>query len=116
MNTDARKLSNNALYERRKQAVRLYEELRSIKKVARFVGSTEKTVGNWIKTWKRDGLMALKPKTAGRKKESGMRLSKLQQKQLQKIIVDRYPDQLKMDFALWTREAVKCLIEIEFNI
>lgn len=116
MDTDARKLNNQALYERRKLAVRLYKELQSIKKVAKLVGSTEKTVGNWIRTWKQDGLRTLKPKAAGRKKESGMRLSKLQQKQLQKIIVDRYPDQLKMDFALWTRKAVQCLIDIEFEI
>ena len=116
MNTDARKLNNQALYERRKQAVRLYKKLQSIKEVAKFVGSTEKTVGNWIRTWKQDGLRALKPKVAGRKLESGMTLSKLQQKQLQKIIVDQYPDQLKMDFALWTRLAVQCLIKKEFNI
>ena len=116
MNTDARKLNNQALFERRKQAVRLFKELQSIKKVAKLVGSTEKTVGNWIRTWKQDGPKALKPKTAGRKKESGMRLSKLQQNQLQKIIIDKCPDQLKMDFALWTREAVQCLIDIEFNI
>ena len=38
MNTDARKLNNQALYERRKQAVRLYKELQSIKKVAKLVG------------------------------------------------------------------------------
>lgn len=116
MNTDARKLSNQALYERRKQAARLYKNLGSIKKVADLVGSTEKTVGNWIRVWKRDGLKALQPRTAGRKKESGMRLSKQQQKQIQRIIVDQCPDQLKMDFALWTREAVRCLIEIECGL
>ncbi len=116
MNTDARKLNNQALYERRKQAVRLYKELQSIKNVSNLVGSTEKTVGNWIRIWKRDGLKALKPKTAGRKKESGMRLSTPRQNQLQKMIVDQCPDQLKLDFALWTREAVQCLIDIEFNI
>ena len=116
MNTDARKLNNQALYERRKQAVRLYKELQSIKNVSNLVGSTEKTVGNWIRIWKRDGLKALKPKTAGRKKESGMRLSTPRQNQLQKMIVDQCPDQLKLDFELWTREAVQCLIDIEFNL
>ena len=116
MNTDARMLSNQALYERRKQAVRLYKELKSVKGVSRLVGSTEKTVGNWIRTWKQDGLRALKPKVAGRKKESGMRLTKLQQKQVQNAIIDRCPDQFKMDFALWSRQAVQRLIEIEFQI
>jgi transposase len=31
-------------------------------------------------------------------------------KTIQKLIVDRHPDQLKLDFALWTREAVRLLI------
>lgn len=32
------------------------------------------------------------------------------------MIVDKMPDQLKLDFALWTRKAVKELIEREFGI
>lgn len=116
MNTDARKLNNQALYERRKMAVKLYQKLMSNKEVAKLVGSTEKAVGSWIKTWKQGGVNALKPKTAGRKKGSGMHLSKLQQKQIQKIIIDKNPDQLKMDFALWNRQAVQCLMEAEFKI
>ena len=96
-------------------AVKLYQKLGSNKEVAKLVGSTEKAVGSWIKTWKQSGIKALKPKTAGRKKCSGMHLSKLQQKQIQKIIIDKNPDQLKMDFALWNRQAVQCLIEAEFK-
>ena len=53
---------------------------------------------------------------SGRKKESGMTLSQDQQKQIQKILVDKCPDQLKMIFALWTREAVQQLIKFEFKI
>ena len=111
MKTDARKLSREALIERRKQAIRLYQKLGSIKQTAEVVGSTEKTVGNWVKIWKTDGIKALKPKISGRKKGEGMSLSKSQQKHIQKMIVDKNPDQLKMDFALWNRLAVQCLIE-----
>lgn len=116
MNTDAGKLNKQALYERRKMAVRLYQELGSKRKAAELVGSTEKTVGVWINAWKAKGIKVLKPKTAGRKKGSGQTLSALQQKQVQGIIIDKCPEQMKMDFALWTRKAVQCLIEAKFKI
>lgn len=115
MNTDARKLSNDSLFERRKQSVRLYKKLKSIKEVSQLVGSTEKTVGKWIRQWKLEGVKSLRPKVPGRKKESGMHLTMDEQELIRSMIVDKCPDQLKMDFALWTRKAVQQLIQIEFN-
>jgi len=34
-----------------------------------------------------------------------------QEEEIQKVIVDKSPDQLKLSFALWNREAVRDLIE-----
>ena len=65
--------------------------------------------------WKKGGIEALHPKVSGRKKGSGMHLSKIEQNQIQLMIIDKCPDQLKMDFALWTRKAVQQLIQIEYN-
>jgi hypothetical protein len=42
--------------------------------------------------------------------------SKTAGKGIQKIIIDKYPDQLKLDFALWTREAVKLVIRQTYRI
>jgi len=38
------------------------------------------------------------------------------QKSIQVMIIDKMPDQLKLDYALWTRKAVKELVEKEFGI
>jgi hypothetical protein len=43
-------------------------------------------------------------------------LSLEQEKQIQKKMVDKCPEQLKLDFALWTREAARQLIKQEYAI
>jgi hypothetical protein len=43
-------------------------------------------------------------------------LSSQQEKEIQNMIVDKMPDQLKLDYALWTRKAVKELVEREFKV
>jgi transposase len=40
----------------------------------------------------------------------------MQEKGIQKAITDKYPDQLKLDFALWTWEAVKLVIRQKYDI
>jgi len=47
---------------------------------------------------------------------AGRSLTPDQEKQVQNFIADKTPDQLKMAYALWTREAVKELIEQELKI
>ena len=43
-------------------------------------------------------------------------MSLAQEKAIQIMIIDTMPDQLKLDFALWTRKAVKELVEREFGV
>jgi transposase len=43
-------------------------------------------------------------------------LSPDQESHIRKVICDKRPEQLKMDFALWNRAAVMLLIESEFGI
>src|SRR5690554_1249625 len=43
-------------------------------------------------------------------------LNSTQEKAIQQMIIDKFPEQLKLDFALWTRKAVKELIAQQFNI
>jgi transposase len=60
------------------------------------------------------GAKALKSKPRGRPKES--RLAGWQAATVVKLVTDRCPDQLRLPFALWTREAVGQLIAQRFGI
>lgn len=69
-----------------------------------------------IDLYEAGGVAALKPDARGKKLGSGRSLSAEQEQALQKIICDKRPEQLKMDFFLWSRPAVKELIEREYGI
>ena len=117
MNTeDARKLPPAAQEEKRKLAIRLWKQGMQIKKVAETVGVSAQAVSGWIKRYKAGGLSALNSKRRGPPTGQTRRLTQEQEKHLQKLIRDRAPDQLKLDYALWTRKAVMELIEQETGI
>ena len=61
-------------------------------------------------------MAALKPKDRGREPGNGRSLSPDQEDHIRKLIVEKRPEQLKMDFALWTRAAVSELIARECGI
>ena len=104
---NARSLGPDELYERRKQAMILYKKGLTRIAIAEVVGAHRITVSKWIKIWEERGSRALKPDRPGRPKGSGRNLSPDQEREIRKGLVDKAPDQLKMPFALWTREAVQ---------
>ena len=109
---NARELSPAELYERRKQAVLLFKKGMSHQEIGDIVGAHRNTVGRWLKSWRKDGSKALKPALPGRPLGSGRRLSSEQEAKLKRQLVDKTPDQLKLDFALWTRNAVQEYIHV----
>ena len=82
--------------------------------VAKTLGVTRQAVGRWVKAYRESGSKALKAKRRGRAK--GGQLLPGQAAQMARTVTDRCPDQLKLPFYLWTREAVAELIEQRFGI
>ena len=113
---DARTINHIELTERRKLAVKLSEKGLTFTEIGKIVGVHRNTVGYWIKQWKEGGTKALKAKPSGRPAGSNRMLSSTQEKEIQKSITDKFPDQLKLPFALWTRDAVRQLIIEKFGI
>lgn len=112
MNTeDARKLPPSAQEEKRKLAIKLWKKGNLIKDVAETVGVSAKAVGGWIKRYKLEGPSSLKARRRGPETGAYRHLTPDQEKQLQKLIADKTPDQIKLDYALWTRKAVMELIK-----
>ncbi len=61
-------------------------------------------------------MSALKPKTRGRKTGEKRTLSPAQEDEIVRTITEKNPDQLKMKCCLWTRDAVKQLIQEKYGI
>ena len=61
-------------------------------------------------------MVALAPRTRGRRSGEECALSVEQEQAIQRTICDKRPEQLKMDFFLWSRAAVMQLIEREYGI
>jgi transposase len=107
---DGRKLSPQAQQELRHRVVHaILEEQMSQTEACRIFGVGRTSVYNWLKAHRKGGDTALKAQKRGRKHQS--RLAGHQAATIVRLITDRCPNQLKLPFALWTREAVRELIE-----
>ena len=82
---------------------------------ARAVGVCRTTVTEWVRLEREGGAQALVPRRRGRKKGTGA-LTPVQCAKVVNIVTDRHPEQLKLNFVLWTARAVGDLIEREFKV
>lgn len=113
---DFRKLGSKERYEFRKRAITLWEAGTKQKELSEIFGIRGATVSAWVKAYRKKGLAGLKDNVRGVKSEDKKLLNPKQEKAIQKMIIDVMPDQLKLPYALWTRKAVKELVEQEFGI
>lgn len=110
---DARSLPSVAQEDLRRKAVKAVLDGKKQVEVAKLFGVTRQAVGKWMKAYREGGVKKLKAKRRGRPK--GASLLPWQAAQTVKAIVGRNPDQLRLPFCLWTREAVGQYIEIRFG-
>ena len=114
--TDARKLKPEVQQQLRQQAIRLRAAGRKPKEIAKIVDVHYVTVCRWFRIYDNGGAKAIRAQKRGRKLGTLRTLSVEQEKELQKAIRDKCPDQLKLPFALWTRIAVQQLIKQRWSI
>jgi len=115
--TDARRLNQETQYELRKQVVRLKEkgELDN-QAISEIVGLCSTYISTIWKKYQRGGLDAIKPGLRGRRHGEQRELTAEQETNIQKLMIDKTPDQLKLSFALWTRDAVRLAIKQAYGI
>jgi transposase len=111
---DARSLSPKAQERIRQLAVKAVLDGKKQVEVAKLYGVTRRAISNWLKAHRNAGFQALKAKPKGRPK--GGSLLPWQAAQIAKAVIDHHPEQLKLPFYLWTREAVTQLIHRKFRI
>ena len=115
-NEDARRLSPAEQHERRRQVIRAYKRNLSKRQISRDVGLSYSATCKIIDRYEAEGMAALAPRTRGRRSGEKRALSAEQEAQICRTICDKRPEQLKMEFALWSRAAVRELIERDFKV
>lgn len=92
----------------RRKAVRAVRQGKTQGEVARLFGVARPTVNRWCQEYKAGGARGLAARRRGRR--PGKTLSARQAARVRRKIIGRCPNQLRLPFALWTREAVQQLI------
>ena len=111
---DARSISPSAQEHLRQLALKGVLDGKKQKEVALVLGLTPETICRWVKAYRLQGQEALKSKQKGR--PPGGKLLPWQAAQIAKTVIDHHPEQLKLPFYLWTREAVAILIKHRFGL
>ena len=105
-----------ALAERRRRAVRLREKGMQVNDVARECELSRGAVIAAHKAYRLGGWAEVALKPRGRPTGAGRHLSAEQESEIQKLMCDKTPDQMKMPYALWSRKAVMELIAQRFKV
>jgi transposase len=112
---DVRKLSPKEQEELRKKIVRKMKEQGDTKEVANICECSQRHVQSTWKKYLEGGVSAVKSVKMGRPQNSG-KLTKEQQSEIRKNIIDKEPNQLKLPGYLWDRERVRDLIYLLFKV
>ena len=88
----------------------------SERRIAETLGVKLSYVNHISFKYKKAGNSCLNEKRRGRKFGEKRQLTPEQEKEVQKLIIDKTPDQYKMNFMLWTRAAVCKLIKDKYGI
>lgn len=108
---DARTLKPEVQEQLRKQAIHLRKKGHSVEQIAAILDVNSRTVYRWWQMYRRGGVKSIRIRRRGRPTGACRRLSVEQEKQIQRLIRDKQPDQMKLPFALWSRIAVQHLIQ-----
>jgi len=112
---DARKLSPEVQHELRVRAVKAHLAGRTYELIGEHLEVSTTFVGKAVNLYREGGWEGLEPLKRGRPEGSCRRLSPSEEREIQKLITDKTPDQLKMPFVLWTRPAVAQLVSERFG-
>lgn len=113
---DFRKLPKEAREAIKHKAIKSVNKGMTKIKAAKIFGVRINTICTWIKKYNENSNKIYKDKPRGRKKGEKRTLTPEQEILIQNWIIDKHPEQLKLPFALWTRDAIRTLIKKQLQI
>src|SRR5690349_11686175 len=113
---DMRKLAPAAQEERRRQVIGLRQNGVSDAAIAAQVGLSQTGVFDICKRFADTGRKGLVSGKRGRKPDEQKLLDATQEKAIKRLICRHMPDELGLDFALWSRDAVRALVRRQYGV
>jgi transposase len=112
---EATKMSPEMQENLRLQIVRLHKKGKTTAEIVELTDAKKRHVQATVRNYRIGGVAAVRQKAMGRPK-GPVKLTPEQEKEVQKLIVDKTPEQLKFKFALWDRQTVAALVERLYKI
>ena len=116
MKTKVKRRKNQDAQEETRLRVADYlrKKLGTQKQAAEIFGVTERSVNKIWARYRAGGRRALRNRKRG--VQGGMKLKKGQAHKVRELVREKLPEQLKLPFGLWTREALQQLISQRFGV
>ncbi len=116
LRANVRKKTAETQYEIRKAIVRMLKKGMKGNEIAKILDVSKGHVSNVKKAYSENGIKGIKPKHQGRNMGEKRILSLEQEKEIQNIIIDKNPDQLRLKGCMWTRNNIRDLIKEKYGI
>ena len=116
LRTNAVTLSPEAQYDLRRSMVRLSKRGKAPDEIAEILDVGRSTVYKTLKAYREEGIKGIRAKKRGRVKGENRVLTPEQEREVQQIIVEKNPEQMKLKCCLWTRRAIHDLIYQKYRI
>ena len=109
-------MDNAELAVIRKQVVRMKKKGLKAREIEALTGVRANRISEIWTRYKKQGAKSIRPEVSGRKPGSGRLLTPGQEREIRGIIIDKTPEQMKLSFVLWTRQAISDLVERKYRI
>ena len=116
LKTNALSMGSKGQHELRKTIIRMLKDGKRGKEIAKELDVSEGHVSNVKKLYEAGGAKALKPAKRGRPAGKNKILTPEQEREIQRIIVDKNPEQLRFKECMWTRNNIRQLIKDKYGI
>jgi transposase len=116
LKTNAVRLSPDEQYQIRKNNIRLWKKSKRNEEIAEILDVSLRHVQSTKKLYMNGGIDAIKPKTRGRRPGAKRKLMPEQEREIQGIIVDKTPEQLRFKECMWTRKNIAELIRQKYGV
>lgn len=116
LRTNAKHASPEQQYQIRKNIVRLLQSGMKGNQIAKTLDVSVGLVSSVKKAYAEKGIAGIKAKKRGRKTGEKRKLTPEQEREIQRSIVDKCPEQLKLPGCMWTRENIREYIGRKYRI